>query len=82
MVDTMMVDVPESIARLLPVDPQHRSRSVLEGIVIGAHTSGLISRGRAYELLGLDHWEGEKFFNQRGVFVNYDLQEFQRDSGN
>ena len=77
-----MVDVPESVIRLLPADPQDRSRSLLEGIVIGAYTGGGISRGRAFELLGLDYWEGEKFFNQRGVFINYDLQEFQRDSGN
>jgi predicted HTH domain antitoxin len=78
----MMVDVPESIARLLPVDPQRRSRSLLEGIVIGAYTGGVISRGRAFELLELDHWQGEKFFGDRGVFVNYDLKEFQHDLGN
>lgn len=78
----MMVDVPESVARLLPADPRRRSKSVLEGIVIGAYTGGVVSRGRACELLGLDYWQGEEFFKQRGVFVNYDLQEFQHDLGN
>jgi predicted HTH domain antitoxin len=78
----MMVEVPEAVARLLPGDPQHRMRSVLEGLVIGAYTEGLISRGRAFELLGLDYWAGEKFFGQRGVFVNYDLDEFKHDLGN
>ena len=42
----MMVDVPEPIARLLPTDPAQRGRSVLEGVVIGAYTQGIISRGR------------------------------------
>jgi len=51
-------------------------------LVIGAHTQGLISRGRAGELLGLDYWKTDKFFSERGVFVNYDLQEFRHDLGN
>lgn len=78
----MMVDVPEPIARLLPSDPVQRKRSVLEGVVIGAYTQGIISSGRASELLGLNYWEGDKFFAERGVFVNYDLQEFQQDLAN
>jgi predicted HTH domain antitoxin len=78
----MMVDVPESIARLLPTDPEQRKRSVLEGVVIGAYTQGMITRGRASELLGLNYWDGEKFFSERGVFMNYDLQEFKHDLGN
>ena len=77
-----MVDVPEPIARLLPSDPAQRKRSVLEGVVIGAYTQGIISRGRASELLGLSYWEGDKFFAERGVFVNYDHQEFQHDLAN
>jgi len=78
----MMVDVPEPIARLLPSDPAQRERSVLEGVVIGAYTQAIISRGRASELLGLNYWEGDKFFAERGVFVNYDLHEFQHDLAN
>jgi predicted HTH domain antitoxin len=75
----MNLEIPESIAQLLPRDPKSRDRSVLEGLVIGAFTAGLISRGRAFELLGLDHWTGEAFFRQRGVFINYDAEEFRQD---
>jgi len=75
----MNVDIPESLAELLPRDPESRARSVLEGLVIGACTAGIISRGRAFELLGLNHWTGEAFFRQRGVFLNYDADEFRRD---
>ncbi len=77
----MNVEIPESIAQLLPRDPESRARSVLEGLVIGACTAGIISRGRAFELLGLNHWTGEAFFRQRGVFLNYDADEFKRDIG-
>jgi predicted HTH domain antitoxin len=77
----MQVEIPESIAKLLPCDPESRSRSVLEGLVIGAYTAGVVSRGRAFELLGLNHWTGEAFFRQRGVFLNYDTTEFRRDLG-
>ena len=77
----MNVDIPESIAQLLPRDPQSRARSVLEGLVIGAYTAGVISRGRAFELLGLNHWTGEAFFRQRGVFLNYDAAQFRQDIG-
>jgi predicted HTH domain antitoxin len=77
----MNVEIPESIAQLLPRDPEGRARSVLEGLVIGAYTSGEISRGRAFELLGLDHWAGEAFFRQRGVFLNYDAAAFRQDIG-
>jgi predicted HTH domain antitoxin len=77
----MVVEIPESIAELLPRDPEGRSRSVLEGLVIGAYTAGVISRGRAFELLGLNHWTGEDFFRQRGVFLNYDNEELRKDFG-
>ena len=75
----MNVEIPESIAELLPRDPQSRARSVLEGLVIGAYTAGDISRVRAFELLGLNHWTGEAFFRQRGVFLNYDAADFRQD---
>jgi predicted HTH domain antitoxin len=75
----MVVEIPESIAQLLPGDPKRRARSVVEGLVIGAYTEGAISRGRAFELLGLNHWTGEDFFHQRGVFLNYDIEEFRQD---
>jgi predicted HTH domain antitoxin len=75
------VEIPEAIAQLLPGDPQTRARSVLEGLVIGAYTAGVISRGRAFELLSLDRWTGEAFFRQRGVFLNYDAAEFKQDIG-
>lgn len=75
----MNVEIPDQLAKLLPTDPHQRMRQVTEGLVIGAYTQGVISRGRACELLGLDYWEGEKFFSSRGVVVNYDMAEFQRD---
>jgi predicted HTH domain antitoxin len=75
------VEIPVSIAQLLPPEPQSRARSILEGLVIGAYTGGVISRGRAFELLGLNHWTGEAFFRQRGVFLNYDAAEFKHDIG-
>ena len=77
----MTIEIPELLEQLLPRDPGRRARSVLEGIVIGAYTEGLISRGRAFELLGLNHWTGEEFFHRRGVFLNYDLEEFKQDIG-
>jgi predicted HTH domain antitoxin len=77
----MNVEIPEAIAQLLPHDPETRSRSILEGLVIGACTARGISRGRAFELLGLNHWTGEAFFRQRGVALNYDSEEFKQDIG-
>jgi predicted HTH domain antitoxin len=78
----MTVEIPETIAGLLPSEPSERLRSVTEGLVLGAYTQGLISRGRACELLGLNYWDGEKFFADRSIPINYDLGEFQHDLGN
>ena len=78
----MTVEIPETISRLLPNEPAQRMRSVMEAVVLGAYTQGIITRGRACELLGLNYWDGEKFFFERGVFANYDLGEFQHDLGN
>ncbi len=78
----MTVEIPETIGRLLPSEPSQRLRSITEGLVLGAYTQGIITRGRACELLGLNYWDGEKFFAARGIFANYDLGEFQHDLGN
>ena len=78
----MTVEIPETIGRLLPMEPSQRMRSVMEGLVLGAYTQGIITRGRACELLDLNYWDGEKFFSGRGLFVNYDLGEFQHDLAN
>jgi len=78
----MIVEIPETIGQLLPSEPAQRLRSVTEGLVLGAYTQGIITRGRACELLGLNYWEGEKFFAGRGVLVNCDLGEFQHDLEN
>jgi predicted HTH domain antitoxin len=77
----MNVEIPEPIAQLLPRDPESRARSVVEGLVLGAYTAGVISRSRAFELLGFNHWTGEAFFRQRGVFLNYDAEAFRQDIG-
>ena len=77
----MTVEIPDLVARLLPSEPGARARSIAEGFVLGAYTQGAISRGRACELLGLNHWEGEKFFSDRGFFLHCDLGEFQHDLG-
>ena len=61
----MTVEIPETIGRLLPIEPSQRLRSVMEGLVLGAYTQGIITRGRACELLGLNYWDGEKFFSGR-----------------
>ena len=78
----MTVEIPETIGQLLPSDPSQRVRRVTEGLVLGAYTQGMITRGRACELLGLNYWDGEKFFSDRGISANYDLGEFQHDLGN
>ena len=72
----LTVEIPELIGELLPLEPAQRLRIVTEGLVLGAYTQGLISRGRACELLGLNYWEGEQFFSGRGVFPNYDWASF------
>lgn len=77
----MNVEIPDSIAQLLPREPESQARSVLEGLVLGAYTAGVISRGRAFELLGFNHWNGEAFFRQRGVYLNYDAEAFRQDIG-
>jgi hypothetical protein len=69
----MTLEIPETISRLLPNEPAQRMRSVVEGVVLGAYMRGSITRGRACELLGLNYWDGEKFFSERGIFANYDL---------
>jgi predicted HTH domain antitoxin len=77
----MNLEIPQSIEELLPRDAEGRARSVLEGLVLGAYTAGVISRGRAFELLGFNQWNGENFFRQRGVYMNYDAEAFRQDIG-
>ena len=56
------METPEFVGELLPLEPAQRLRIVTEGLVLGAYTQGLISRGLACELPGLNYWEGVEFF--------------------
>ena len=72
------VEVPDEIARQLSAG-QDLSRTALEALVAEGCGSDRLSDDQAADLLGLNHYELDGFLKQHGVYLDYSIQDFQRE---
>ncbi len=56
------------------------SRAALEGLVAEGCRAGWLSDHEAAELLGLSRYDLDGFLKAHGVFPDYSLEDFQRES--
>jgi predicted HTH domain antitoxin len=72
------VELPDDIAQQLSVG-QDLSRALLEGIVVEGCRTHRLSDHQAAELLGLSRYELDGFLKEHCVFLDYSLEEFERE---
>lgn len=72
------LELPDDIAQQL-ARGQDLSRAALEALVADGCRTQRLSEDQAAELLGLNHYELDGFLKQRGVFLDYSIEDLQRE---
>ena len=78
---SVTVELPERIEHQLEEEwgSSNLSRKALEGLVIEAYRAEKLSVGQVAEALGLSVIETEAFLKERGVELNYTLEDLEAD---
>jgi predicted HTH domain antitoxin len=70
--------LPDGIAQQLALG-QDLSRTALEALVIEGCRAHRLSDGQAAELLGMNQYELDGFLKRHGVFLDYSIEDYERD---
>ena len=73
------VELPDQIARQWGETPDAVGRHVLEDAAIEGYRAGRLSQRQVGAMLGLDYWQTEAFFKERGVPLNYSAADLEAD---
>ena len=73
------LELPDKMAPHLAEVGQDLSRAALEALVLEACRARRLSEDQAAELLGLDHYELDGFLKQHGVWLDYSIEDFERE---
>jgi hypothetical protein len=72
------VELPDEIARQLSAG-QDISRTALEALVAEGCRAHRLSDDQAAHLLGLSHYELDGFLKQRGIYLDYSIQDLEHE---
>ena len=77
---TVMLNLPEDIARRLTSLGEDPARAALEGLAIESYRSHTLSEEQIRRLLGFEtRIEVHAFFKEHGVYLNYTVEDLQQD---
>lgn len=77
---TVTINIPDELLSILPADSSKVARAGLELFILEAYRLGNISDSYASELLGLSsRFEFHTFLAERGLHVNYGVDELKED---
>jgi predicted HTH domain antitoxin len=75
---TVAIELPDVIRENLQ-ERQELSRFILEAVAVEGYRQEALSRGQVGEMLGLSFWQTEEFLRTHGVYLHYDVQDFEQD---
>jgi hypothetical protein len=74
------LDIPDEFAALLLPEGRPSERAALEALVIDAYRGRRITAHQAGELLGIaSRYQLDGFMKEHGVWLDYSIEEFERD---
>jgi predicted HTH domain antitoxin len=76
------VEVPDLIAHSLRLDGPQSNRRALEMLALEGYRAGELSRGQVSEMLDMEFNETEKFLKDHGAFLQYTVDDLERDAAN
>src|SRR4051812_44539188 len=75
----VVVDLPESLVQRISGGTDNISHQVRKALVLNAYLSGELTRGQIAELLGMNFYQVEKWFAEKGIARNYDVADLEED---
>ena len=75
------LELPDKIAQQLAAG-QDLSRAALEALVLEGCRAHRLSEDQAAELLGLNHYELDGFLERHAVFLDYSIEDDERETRN
>jgi len=73
------IELPRSILNICKIDERGLSETVTRSFIIELYREGVISLGKAAEILGLKKLEMVAFLKERNIPLNYDSDELEKD---
>jgi hypothetical protein len=74
------IELPETVASLLPRDGESISRAVLEAILVTAICDAKISRARARQILGVSRYEMDGLLKRHGAGLDITVDSLEQDT--
>jgi predicted HTH domain antitoxin len=76
----VLLRVPDEIAEKIQVRPEDLPRRALESLVADSYRAGKITAGEVQRMLGFDtRMQTDAFLKERGAYLDYSEEDFQRD---
>jgi predicted HTH domain antitoxin len=76
---TVTLELPDELASQLPAPGQDLAQAALEALAVVAYREHRITAHQIAALLKLDRYELDGFLKSRGVWLEYTLQDLERD---
>ncbi len=73
------IELPRSILNICKTDEKGLSKTVTRSFIIELYREGVISLGKAAEILGLKKIEMMALLKERNIPLNYDSDELEKD---
>lgn len=73
------IKLPEEIGKRLQTAWRDVSRGTLQAIATEAYRDGTLTRDEVSQLLGFSFWETEAFLKERQAYLDYGLEDLQKD---
>ncbi len=78
---TVTVEIPEDLATILSSGGQDLSRAALEALAVEAYRAKRLSDAQFRRILGLSRFEADALLKAHGVWLDYTLDDFEREGG-
>ena len=79
MLHTVAIEIPEQIAFSLKIPRATLQERLTLELAIRLYQKGIVSFGKARELVELNKWEFQQQLAKEQIPINYDLEELERD---
>lgn len=76
----VVLELPDEIAVALQAEGADLSRAALEGLAIEGYKTHRLTEYQVQRLLGFgSRWHVHRFLKERGVYLDYTMEDFERE---